>query len=188
MIPSLYPPFIFNWSAKGSVWILSDLHLGDPDCKLMDPDWIPPEEQIAIINSKVHKNDTFVCLGDVGDPQYLSGIKSKNRVLILGNHDKIADYRGRFEEIYKGPLFISDKILLSHEPISGLPWCLNIHGHDHNGAERYDDGCHFLNLAANVCNYTPISLGELIKRGGLSGIKSIHRLTIDAAKEKKEKR
>ena len=49
MIPTLYEPFR-HWSEGGSIFILSDLHFDDEDCKLMDPDWISPEEQLAIIN------------------------------------------------------------------------------------------------------------------------------------------
>ena len=52
MIKTLYEIFQ-HWSEKGSVYLLSDLHLDDDDCLLMDPDWIPPEEQIRIINNKV---------------------------------------------------------------------------------------------------------------------------------------
>ena len=130
MIPTLYEPFR-HWSDGGSVYILSDLHFDDEDCKFMSPDWVTPEEQLSIINGIVMKNDTFICLGDVGKPEYT------------------------------GPLFIAEKILLSHEPVYGLPWCLNIHGHDHNNVEPYKEECKHINLAANVCGYTPINLGGL---------------------------
>ena len=43
MIPTLYEPFR-HWSDGGSVYILSDLHFDDEDCKFMSPDWITPEE------------------------------------------------------------------------------------------------------------------------------------------------
>ena len=46
MILTLYEPFR-HWSEMGSVYILSDPHFGDSDCKLMDPGWIEPEEQVA---------------------------------------------------------------------------------------------------------------------------------------------
>ena len=36
-----------------------------------------------------------------------------------------------------GPVFIAEKILLSHEPVYGLLWFLNIHGHDHNCVKTY---------------------------------------------------
>ena len=48
MIKTLYIPFQ-HWSENGSVYILSDLHFADVDCKLMDSNWIEPEEQIKII-------------------------------------------------------------------------------------------------------------------------------------------
>lgn len=180
MIKTLYEIFQ-RWSEKGSVYLLSDLHLNDDDCLLMDPDWITPEKQIEIINNIVKKSDTFICLGDVGSPKYAARIRAGHKVLLLGNHDRRKDYRDIFDEIYEGPLFISEKILLSHEPVYGLSWCLNIHGHDHSGIEPYAEGCKHLNLAANVCGYTPVSLGQLIKDGILSDISSIHRQTIDRA-------
>ena len=185
MIATLYEPFR-HWSETGSVYILSDPHFADVDCKLMDPDWITPEEQVVRINALVMKNDTFVCLGDVGNPEYVKWIKARKKILLLGNHDKKKDCKGFFDEIYDGPLFIAEKILLSHEPVYGLPWCLNIHGHDHSNMEAYREGCKHLNLAANVCDYTPVSLGKLIKDGILSDIQGIHRMTIDRASEKKE--
>ena len=187
MISTLYEPFR-HWSENGSVYILSDTHFKDSDCKLMDPDWIEPDEQVNILNFVIMKNDTFVCLGDVGSPEYIKKLRVRKKILLLGNHDRRGDYKGLFDEIYSGPLFIADKILLSHEPVYGLPWCLNIHGHDHSNIEMYKEGCKHLNLAANVCGYTPVNLGKLIKDGILSDIDSIHRITIDHAVEKKEKK
>ena len=89
MIATLYKPFQ-HWSETGSVYILSDLHFADSDCKLIAPDWIEPEEQIKIINDRVMKNDTFVCLGDVGNAKYVADIKARKKILLLGNHDKRA--------------------------------------------------------------------------------------------------
>ena len=172
MISTLYEPFR-HWSENGSVYILSDTHFNDSDCKIMDPDWIEPDEQVSILNSIIMKNDTFVCLGDVGSPEYIKKLMVKKKILLLGNHDKKGEYAGLFDEIYAGPLFIADKILLSHEPVYGLPWCLNIHGHDHSNIEMYKEGCKHLNLAANVCGYTPVNLGKLIKDGILSDIVSM---------------
>ncbi len=178
MISTLYEPFR-HWSDGGSVYLLSDTHFSDGDCKLMDPNWISAEEQVAIINRIAKKNDTFVCLGDVGSPRYIPLINARKKILLLGNHDARGEYRELFCEVYPGPLFIADKILLSHEPVYGLPWCLNIHGHDHSGMEKYKDGGKHLNVAANVCGYTPVNLGKLIKEGILSDIVDIHRMTID---------
>lgn len=185
MINSLYPIFR-HWSATGSVWIISDLHFDDADCKYMDPNWITPEEQIRIINSMVFPSDCLVVLGDCGTPERYKDIRAKKKILLLGNHDNtVKKFDPYFDEIFDGALFIADRILLSHEPIS-LPFALNIHGHDHNGIEYYAEGCKHLNVAANVCNYTPVNLGKLIKQGILSDIPSIHRITIDNATERKQ--
>ena len=54
--------------------------------------------------------------------------------------------------------------------------------------QTYAERCKHLNLAANVCGYTPVSLGKLIKDGILSDISSIHRETIDRATERKKLR
>lgn len=183
MISTLYDKFK-PWSEKGSVYLISDTHFDDPDCLAMDPHWISPEEHIWMINQMVHSNDTLIHLGDVGDPEYIRLIKGY-KVLLLGNHDQSASkFRDYFNEIYEGPLFIAEKILLSHEPVS-LPFALNIHGHDHSGADRDTDECKHINLAANVCGYKPVSLGKIIKDGALSGIVGIHRQTIDRANAKK---
>lgn len=230
MISSLYENFK-RWSVKGSVYIISDLHFGDSDCKLMDENWISPDEHVDLINSIVKKNDTLIVLGDVGDVTYISKLKAGHKVLIMGNHDSgKSNYKKKigclhltdkynlsltnkeiyndiktkhpnckididisfcgihayidnnlFNEVYDGALFISDKILLSHEPIYGLNFCMNIHGHDHN-PDWIGDMYH-INLASNVCNYIPVNLGNLIKNGMLKDIKSIHRITIDNAIE-----
>ena len=186
MIKSLYTKFQ-PWSDGGSIWILSDTHFEDSDCVLMDEEWISPQKQVDIINYKVMKCDTFIHLGDVGNPEWINKIKAHHKILIMGNHDQsIKRFEPYFDEIFQGALFIGEKILLSHEPIYGLSWCLNIHGHNHS--VRYPtilDGRTHINLAANVCNYIPVNLGKLIKDGYLSEIDSIHRQIIDLATLKK---
>ena len=179
MIPTLYEPFR-KWSATGSIYIISDTHFDDVDCKLMDPAWIPAQEATDILKSKIHRGDSLIHLGDVGDPAYIDQLKCY-KVLITGNHDKLSEISSHFDEVYTGPLFIADRILLSHEPIYGLEkFALNIHGHVHQGAlYTYNH----INMASDVCGYTPINLGVLIKEGWLSCIPNYHRLTIDYATE-----
>lgn len=224
MIPSLYDSFK-HWSNNGSVYIISDTHFEDGDCKYMDAEWPDPQTHINNIKKYVHKNDTLIHLGDVGNAEWLNQIKAY-KVLIMGNHDSGAsnylkkesyivldncvkeeidklwetnqiDYiysqpykpfntavktKGVFDEVYTGPVFISDKLLLSHEPIHDDRW-FNIHGHDHN--DLYPQGYNYRNLASNCTRWGVFNLGEEIKNGLLSEIKNIHRLTIDNATEKK---
>ena len=241
MIESLYGTFKY-WSEDGSIWIISDLHFNDPDCQLMDSNWVSPEEQIRRINCLCGKNDTFICLGDVGDISYVSKLNAKNKVLIKGNHDsgnsiyqrkltffektnpnfedreqakkllsqnrlskssktrdtswyhrridgeevehlRIQLDNGLFDEVYSGPLFISDRIVLSHSPLNfdkEFNCFFNIHGHEHSLVPRLNH----LNVAANNIDYYPLNLGEIIKGGKLSNIDNINKFITSTAVEK----
>lgn len=91
-----------------------------------------------------------------------------------------------FDEVYEGPLMINDRLILSHEPIENLPkYMFNIHGHDHSGWFKSD---HHMNMCAEHINYTPVNLIDLIKKGLLKNVDSIHRITIDNATTRKQKR
>lgn len=183
MIKTLYPCFQ-HWSKKGSVYLISDTHFGDIDRKIMGYS-ISEEEQFYLLNDTCHKNDTLIHLGDVGDLSYIERLKCY-KVLIMGNHDQsIEKMEEVFNEVYSGPLWVSQKLVLSHEPIIiedthfGMPVAFNIHGHDH-GKNFWDDQYH-LNICQNVYGYVPLNLNQFIKSGYLKRIKDIHRLTIDNA-------
>lgn len=176
MISGLYW-FAKKWSERGSVWVISDTHFDDPDRAFMGYE-VSEEEQIAILKKYVMKNDTLIHLGDVGNPEYMQHVKGY-KVLVLGNHDFTASrFKPYFDEIYEGPLMISRKLILSHEPVD-VPWAFNIHGHVHNPGSNDD---HHLNLAANVFGYQPANLGRLITDGLVSNVDDIHRMTINNIK------
>ena len=247
MLPQLYKCFQ-HWSADGSVYIYSDPHFEDSDCKTMDATWPAPAEQIAKINAKVHKGDTLIILGDIGNSEWIKQIKAGYKVLIAGNHDVgLTNYKktitheikeifteyvddeekyeidvaierksfhkylyekypyakiniqeryefhspfhffdatiddNLFDEVYGGPLFIGEKILLSHEPID-IPFGLCIHGHCHSAKGLYDGGNKF-NVCSNTIGFEPINLGKIIEYGYLKRVNDIHRITIDKASE-----
>lgn len=98
--------------------------------------------------------------------------------------DVCADNR-LFDEVYEGPVMISEKLILSHEPID-VPWAFNIHGHVHDDY-RKNDKRHFC-VAANKINYTPINFNQWMKQGYLSKIEDIHRTTIDTATARSKKK
>ena len=246
MLPQLYESFQ-RLSDGGTVWLYSDPHFDDADCKAISAEWPSPEEQIAKINKKVHKGDTLIILGDIGNPEYIKRIKAGYKVLIAGNHDAgLTNYKktitheireivvkytteeqyekdiiimrksfykylcekypyakiniqeryefhspfhffdatiddNLFDEVYGGPLFIGEKILLSHEPID-IPFGLCIHGHCHSAKGLYDGGNKF-NVCSNTVGFEPQNLSEIIKAGFLKRVETIHRLTIDKASE-----
>lgn len=184
MYKHLYDCFA-HWYHGGTIYFYSDPHFNDPEMKKIRKNYISDEEQIKRIRSKVGKNDTLIILGDVGDKEWLKKLRGY-KVLILGNHDAGAStYKDYVDEVYEGVLMISDKIILSHEPVD-FPYALNVHGHTHALPHKYADG--YLNMCAEAINYTPVPIKEIIESGILKEIPSIHRETIDEATERKKKR
>jgi calcineurin-like phosphoesterase family protein len=142
-------------------------------------------EQVASINAKVGKKDTLIILGDIGNIEMVKRLRG-HKVLVMGNHDRGSTlYEECFDEVYEGPVFIAERLLLSHEPIA-LPFAFNIHGHDHAGREA--EGKAHLNVCAENIDYTPVNLTRLLKRGLLKDVESIHRVTIDGATARKKAR
>lgn len=175
-----------HWYHGGAIYIYSDPHFADEEMKYIRKNYIGDAEQIKRIKSKVGKNDTIIFLGDIGDVSLIKQIRGY-KVLIKGNHD-LGDtiYDEYFDEVYRGILTISDKVVLSHEPIEGLqPYLYNIHGHDH--ANSYCGERH-MNVCAEHIDYTPVRLDAILTGGKLKDIESIHRFTIDKATERKAKR
>ena len=91
-----------------------------------------------------------------------------------------------FDEVFTGPILVGEKLLLSHEPIEELDWCMNIHGHVHSRA-IVNDKYHF-NVCADVINYTPINFNKWMKDGHLAKIQSLHRQTINEATDRRRRK
>lgn len=203
MYKHLYDKFK-DWHHGGSIWLYSDPHFSDEEMKYIRKNYIGDEEQVKRINSKVGKNDTLIILGDIGSIEPIRQLHGY-KVLIMGNHDlgasnykrvkqeitindgnslidegkKVTFYDNYlFDEVYEGPLFISNRILLSHEPID-LPFAFNIHGHDHSSIHQ-KDRMH-CNVCAECIDYTPINLKWIVECGIMKDIPSLHRMTIDEA-------
>lgn len=193
MIKHLYNNFA-HWYHGGTIYFYSDPHFNDDEMKYIRKNYIGDDEQIRAINKKVGKNDTVIFLGDIGDVEFIRKIRGY-KVLVMGNHDggasnylRTVDENGMdnhlFDEVYEGPVCVSEKIILSHEPID-IPFMLNIHGHDHSNWS-FQDSNHW-NVCAENIGYTPVSIKEIIKSGRLKNIDSIHRATINIAIKNKYK-
>lgn len=208
MYKNLYDTFA-RWyhDNRGQVWLYSDPHFADEEMKHLRKNYIGDEEQVRRINSKVGKYDTLVILGDIGMKDWVRKLHGYH-VLIMGNHDSgatsymrhngyidrlnhspgekyqyVEQDNGLFDEIYEGPLFISPRIVLSHEPID-LPFAFNIHGHEH-GTQTYKDDRH-LNVCAEHIDYTPVCLKHVVDSGALKDIPTIHRIAIENQKKNKK--
>lgn len=210
MIAGLYHIFD-HWHREGTVWVFSDPHFGDKELRKGVPERPSDEELVKLINSKVGRKDTLIILGDVGDVSYVAKLRGY-KVLICGNHDAgVSNYKRKitfyqkwveddfdygywarvpkdnhlFDEVYEGPLMISEKIILSHEPID-VPWAFNIHGHVHD--PKVKDKKNQLNVCADVIGYVPVNFNQLMKKGIASKVDTIHRETIDKATKRKKAR
>ena len=184
MISSLYKPFQ-HWSAQGTIWLYADPHFNeDDDLQMPFPNRPSAEEHIKLINSKVGRKDTLLLLGDVGDIECAKKLRGY-KVLIKGNHDVgLSNYEEVFDEVYGGPLMISEKIILSHEPLD-IDWAFNIHGHTHMLMKQRKG---HLCVCSDAIGYLPVNFNQFIKSGRLKEVESIHRSTIDQATERKKKR
>ena len=130
--------------------------------------------------NKLGTDDTFYFLGDFGRPteetlQELFKIFQDARchtVAIRGNHDheeETAIMRQLFDEVYDYPIYISDRLILSHRPHVEMDTSvLNISGHLHSSTLNLPN---YMCASLHVNGYKPITdkqiqskLGSLPKR------------------------
>ena len=129
---------------------------------------------------KLHKDDTFYFLGDFGRPTsdtfyellYLFKTARCHKVAIRGNHDhetETAQLKQLFDEVYDYPIYISNRLILSHRPHVEMDTSvLNISGHLHGSTLNLPN---YMCASLHVNGYKPITsqqvqgkLGSLPKR------------------------
>ena len=86
MIAGLYKIFD-HWHDEGTLFICSDPHFGDDELTTGIPNRPTAAEIVQRINAKCGRKDTLICLGDVGDVEYVRKLRAKRKILIMGNHD-----------------------------------------------------------------------------------------------------
>ena len=82
------------------------------------------------------------------------------KIAIQGNHDKNSLLTECFDEVHTFPLFLSENILLSHEPEMCSPYVLNVHGHLHSS--RLDSPNH-LNVNIAMTDYKLLTIEDIEK-------------------------
>lgn len=114
------------------------------------------------LSQKIRENDEFWFLGDWGDLSHLWVVdllnqKSAETHMILGNHDaasNIPEFKKYFAYVHQYPVYVSNKLVFSHEPVATWDSVLNVHGHLH--------GCilnspNYINASIHVANYKPVT-------------------------------
>lgn len=111
---------------------------------------------------KIKPGDNFYMLGDYGDTDRLWYIEELTRagahtIFIAGNHDKLADkekFEKYFDEVYWHPIYLSERIIVSHFPQAVWEGQISVHGHVHNG---YIANSAYINCNIHYNNYKPIT-------------------------------
>ena len=117
---------------------------------------------ISVLEKRLKKDDVLYNLGDFCFKNVSNEILERYRklpckkVIILGNHDtynKIEEMQ-IFDEIHRTPIFLTKRILLSHEPEMCSPYVLNVHGHLHSSLI---DSTNHINANIYIQNYNLVS-------------------------------
>ena len=120
---------------------------------------------IGLVQSWAEKwapGSTLWFLGDFGDPQYLwlFNLLRENGIytnFLYGNHDKedvLTDLDQYVDNIYRYPVFLSQKLVVSHYPVAVYEDTVNVCGHLHGS--KLKDKNHVI-ASIHVANYQPIS-------------------------------
>lgn len=183
-LPGVYDIFLDKWKDLQTAYVISDLHFGEEDLKEAFAARPSDEQLVQNINSKVGRKDLLIILGDVGDLEYAKKLRGY-KILIAGNHEKgLTAAKEVFDEVYAGPVILSEKLVLSHEPIK-VNGMFNLHGHNHHG-KAYNGGNAY-NVCADINGYQPLHLNNWMKQGYLANVKTLHRSTIDTATKRSKK-
>ena len=113
-------------------------------------------------SKKLQADDEFWFLGDFGDLQYLYLFdlftkKGVSTHFLLGNHDAAADIpyiQMYVEHVHQYPVYLSNKLVVSHEPVATWESVLNVHGHLHGSVL---DSPNYINASVHVANYKMIT-------------------------------
>ena len=120
------------------------------------------EIMIQNLCHKLKPGDEVWNLGDFGSltklytTDWIKATGAKTYFL-YGNHDRKSDlpqFEHYFDQVFLYPVYLSQKLVVSHYPVGVFPDTINIHGHLH-GAEL--SPLNYINASIHVINYQPIS-------------------------------
>jgi calcineurin-like phosphoesterase family protein len=176
------------------VWITSDWHLYHQNIlKYCDRPFADVKEMndtiIKNINDVVKKDDLLINLGDVAFcgsnllQKELEKINCKNKLLILGNHDRERSVKKwielGFENVSRFPIIYDGFYILSHEPtfLEANSVFFNIYGHLHQHFYTSPND-NYANCCVDVTDFKPIAW-ERLKQDIENKQKPVFDLAID---------
>lgn len=119
--------------------------------------WV--REMFIQLAEKVKPRDEVWVLGDWGDTNalWVMGLFNCKTFFVYGNHDAAADiekFKIYFDEVYKYPVYLSNKLVVSHIPVAVFDDQINVHGHLHGAVL---DSPNYICCSLHVANYKPIT-------------------------------
>ena len=155
-------------------YFISDLHFGHEwngrgiinfertQFKTIEEHDLYIEAMIRTLCRKLKPGDEVWNLGDFGSLTKLyttdwikaTGAKA---YFLYGNHDRQSDlsqFEHYFDQVFLYPVYLSQKLVISHYPVAVFFDTINVHGHLH-GANLTP--INYVNASIHVANYNPIS-------------------------------
>ena len=120
------------------------------------------EAVISKLCRKLKPGDEVWNLGDFGSLDELDTVNwiketGAKAYFLYGNHDAQSDlsyFEKYFDQVFLYPVYLSQKLVVSHYPVAVFPDTVNVHGHLH-GAKLFP--VNYVNASIHVANYRPIS-------------------------------
>lgn len=130
------------------------------------------EECLIKWSKRLTENDELWILGDWGRTDNLDIMDcfKARTVYVYGNHDSEQDYNlflTHFDEVHRYPVYISNRIAVSHIPLNVWDSQVNVHGHFHGSVM---DDPHYVTCSINDVNYQLVSEKQIC--GALSKVSS----------------
>ena len=121
------------------------------------------DRHIIDILKCLHETDNLIILGDLGTPPSDFYDLKVSIKLVRGNHDRDtrANYERKGIEVIETPIYLSKRILLSHEPVPVTDETLNVHGHLHNAII---DKPNYFNINIAMTDYRLVPEREILNR------------------------
>lgn len=111
---------------------------------------------------RLRQGDEFWFLGDWGCLEYLPAMDAMNEkeiktYMVMGNHDRDADFEifwNFFDKVYRYPVFLSNRLIVSHFPQAVWPGCVNLYGHLHG---MKINNPHYIACSVNDIDYNLVT-------------------------------
>ena len=161
-------------------YFISDTHFGHNNILVFERTQFNTIEEhddfiMTVMEKSLKETDTLYHLGDFGYSNPNGPIYTRfkalpcHKVLIKGNHDKASFeyYQDIFDIVSETPIYLTKRVVLSHDPIPVTEGSLNLHGHLHGAVLK---SYNHLNLNIHITKYQLLTMKAVEKKLGTLSI------------------